>query len=92
MALNKMPIFCWYILAMALMIASLSAVEYSASILLSWNVRRLGILSKVRRGDPLLWQHLFWLFATPRCNINLPASSGYVSTLIPYSPSVAGRL
>ena len=66
MALNKMPIFCWYILAMALMIIFGFPPLILGSILLELE-RAAGwvFFDVVGGGDPLLWQHLFWLFGPP---------------------------
>jgi len=84
MALNKMPIFCWYILAMALMIIFGFPPLILGSILLELE-RAAGwvFFDVVGGGDPLLWQHLFWLFGHPEVYIIFLPAAGIVSTLIP---------
>lgn len=84
MTLNKMPIFCWYILAMALMIVFGFPPLILASILLELE-RAAGwvFFDALRGGDPLLWQHLFWLFGHPEVYIIFLPAAGIVSTLIP---------
>jgi cytochrome c oxidase subunit I+III len=84
MTLQKMPIFCWYILAMALMILFGFPPLILASIMLELE-RAAGFIffDSLRGGDPLLWQHLFWLFGHPEVYILFLPAAGIVSTIIP---------
>lgn len=84
MSLHKMPIFAWYILAMALMIVLGFPPLILASILLELE-RAAGMpfFEVAGGGDPLLWQHLFWLFGHPEVYIIFLPGAGIVSTLIP---------
>jgi cytochrome c oxidase subunit I+III len=83
MSLDKMPIFCWYILGMALMIVFGFPPLILASIMLELE-RAAGMVffSTAGGGDPLLWQHLFWLFGHPEVYILFLPAAGIVSTLI----------
>jgi cytochrome c oxidase subunit I+III len=84
MTLDKMPIFCWYILAMALMIVFGFPPLILASILLELERAAGWVFFAVDGGgDPLLWQHLFWLFGHPEVYILFLPAAGIVSTLIP---------
>ncbi|MCO5787172.1 cytochrome c oxidase subunit I [Pseudomonas sp. G11-1] len=84
MSLRRMPIFCWYILAMALMIVFGFPPLILGSILLELE-RAAGLVffEVAGGGDPLLWQHLFWLFGHPEVYIIFLPAAGIVSTLIP---------
>lgn len=84
MALHKMPIFSWYILAMALMIVVGFPPLILGSILLELE-RAVGMpfFEVAGGGDPILWQHLFWLFGHPEVYIIFLPAAGIVSTLIP---------
>jgi len=84
MSLDKMPIFAWYILGMALMIVFGFPPLILASILLELE-RAAGMpfFDATRGGDPVLWQHLFWLFGHPEVYIIFLPAAGIVSTLIP---------
>lgn len=84
MALHKMPLFAWYILAMALMIVVGFPPLILGSVLLELE-RAVGMpfFQIAGGGDPLLWQHLFWLFGHPEVYIIFLPAAGIVSTLIP---------
>ncbi|MGR4069427.1 cytochrome c oxidase subunit I [Billgrantia sp. C5P2] len=84
MALHKMPLFAWYILAMALMIVVGFPPLILGSILLELE-RATGMpfFDVTGGGDPVLWAHLFWLFGHPEVYIIFLPGAGIVSTLIP---------
>ncbi|MCG6659285.1 cytochrome c oxidase subunit I [Halomonas campisalis] len=84
MSLTRMPLFVWYILVMAFMIVMGFPPLILASILLELE-RAVGMPFFVVEagGDPVLWQHLFWLFGHPDVYIIFLPAAGIVSTLIP---------
>lgn len=84
MALLHMPLYCWYILVMALMIVFGFPPLILGSILLELE-RTAGMpfFDVARGGDPVLWQHLFWLFGHPEVYIIFLPAAGIVSTLLP---------
>ncbi len=84
MGLNRMPIFAWYILVTAGMILVGFPPLILGSILLE--IERAfawPFFDVARGGDPLLWQHLFWLFGHPEVYIIFLPAAGMVSTMIP---------
>ncbi len=84
MALHRMPIFAWYILVTGMMIIVGFPPLVLASVLLEIE-RAFGwpFFTPTQGGDPLLWQHLFWLFGHPEVYIIFLPAAGIVSTLIP---------
>lgn len=84
MALHLMPLYCWYILVMALMIVFGFPPLILGSLLLELE-RAAGFpfFDVAKGGDPILWQHLFWLFGHPDVYIIFLPAAGIVSTLIP---------
>jgi len=85
MAIQRMPLFAWYVLVTAFMIAFGFPPLIMASVLLEIE-RALGFVffSQVALGgSSLLWQHLFWLFGHPEVYIIFLPAAGVVSTLIP---------
>ena len=84
MALNRMPIYGWYILVMAMMIVVGFPPLILGSILLELErAADLPFFDVTRGGDPILWQHLFWLFGHPEVYIIFLPAAGIVSTLLP---------
>jgi cytochrome c oxidase subunit I+III len=84
MALQHMPLFCWYILVTSFMIIFGFPPLILASILLE--VERsagLPFFDAGSGGDPILWQHLFWLFGHPEVYIIFLPAAGIVSTILP---------
>ena len=84
MSIQQMPLFAWYVLAMAFMIAFAFPPLILASVLLEIE-RAFGFAfyDPANGGDPLLWQHLFWLFGHPDVYILFLPAAGIVSTLLP---------
>jgi len=84
MSLTKMPIFGWYILLTAFMIAIGFPPLIIGSILLEVNrLAGLPFFDPALGGDPLLWQHLFWLFGHPEVYIIFLPAAGMVATMLP---------
>jgi cytochrome c oxidase subunit I+III len=84
MSLDRMPIFAWYMLVTALMMVVAFPPLILASILLETE-RAFGLpfFDPTRGGDPLLWQHLFWLFGHPDVYIIFLPMAGVLSTILP---------
>lgn len=84
MSLDRMPIFAWYMLVTAGMMVLGFPPLILGSILLELE-RAMGMpfFDPERGGDPLLWQHLFWLFGHPEVYIIFLPAAGVLSTIIP---------
>ncbi|MCD9098334.1 cytochrome c oxidase subunit I [Luteimonas fraxinea] len=84
MDLTRMPLFAWAVLVTAFMIAFGFPPLILASLLLE--IQRafdFAFFEVARGGDPLLWQHLFWLFGHPEVYIIFLPAAGVVSTIVP---------
>jgi cytochrome c oxidase subunit I+III len=84
MRLDRMPLFAWYVLVTAFMIVYAFPPLILAGILLELE-RAFGLpfYTPALGGDPLLWQHLFWLFGHPEVYIILLPAAAIVSTVVP---------
>lgn len=89
MRVNIMPLFAWYLLVVAGMIVFAFPPLIAGDIL--FEMQRMfdwPFFDPARGGDPLLWQHLFWIFGHPEVYIIfLPA----IALLAMIIPTFAGR-
>ncbi|MEZ0170357.1 cytochrome c oxidase subunit I [Microvirga sp. TS319] len=84
MSLDKMPLIAWYLLVTGMMMLVGFPPLILGSILLE--VERAfdwPFFDPARGGDPLLWQHLFWLFGHPEVYIIFLPAAGAISTILP---------
>jgi cytochrome c oxidase subunit 1 len=84
MTLMRMPIFVWMTLVSSFLILFAMPVITVALVLLLFD-RLFGanFFNAAAGGDPLLWQHLFWLFGHPEVYILILPSMGIVSEVLP---------
>ncbi|MEO6122558.1 MAG: cytochrome c oxidase subunit I [Ilumatobacteraceae bacterium] len=83
MTLMKMPIFAWMMLVTQFLLLFAIPVITVALVLLTLQRRFGGKFFDVSSGaDPLLWQHLFWLFGHPEVYIIVIPAFGIVSEVI----------
>lgn len=84
MAIHRMPILLWALLVMAVMVLFGFTPVLVASLLLELD-RKAGtaFFKPALGGDPVLWQHMFWIFGHPEVYIQFIPAAGIVSTIIP---------
>lgn len=84
MTLNRIPIFVWGELAMAFQIVFALPILTLACVFLVLE-RKFGFhfFGSAAGGDPLLWQHLFWVFGHPEVYIIVLPAFGIASAIIP---------
>jgi cytochrome c oxidase subunit I len=84
MSLMKMPIFTWMILVVQFLLLFAIPVITVALFLLMFQREFDATFFSVEAGaDPLLWQHLFWIFGHPEVYILVLPSFGIVSEVLP---------
>jgi cytochrome c oxidase subunit 1/cytochrome c oxidase subunit I+III len=84
MSLNRIPLFCWAVLGTSFAILFAIPALTAASALLELD-RLFGFhfFDLSAGGDPVLWQHLFWIFGHPDVYIIFLPAVGIVSTVVP---------
>src|SRR5262245_26943748 len=84
MTLMRMPVFVWMSLVVQFLVVLAFPAITVALILLMFD-RFFGTLfyAPAAGADPLLWQHLFWIFGHPEVYILILPAMGIVSEVLP---------
>ncbi len=94
MTLMRMPVFTWMMTVVAFLTVFAMPIITAAMIMVFFD-RNYDTLFFVasKGGDPLLYQHLFWLFGHPEVYILILPGMGIVSEVLPdVQPQAAVRL
>ena len=84
MTLMRMPVFIWMVLVTSFLLLFAMPVIAVALFQLMFDRVFLGnFFNPSAGGDPLLWQHLFWLFGHPEVYIMILPAMGIVSDVLP---------
>ncbi len=84
MSLMKLPVFVWMTLVTQFLLLFAVPILTVAQILLLMDRRFDANFFNVTQGaDPLLWQHLFWVFGHPEVYLMILPAFGIVSEVIP---------
>ncbi|ODN71413.1 cytochrome c oxidase subunit 1 [Methylobrevis pamukkalensis] len=84
MRINLMPLYCWYMLIVAGMILFAFPPLIAGDIL--FEMERLldwPFFDPARGGDPILWQHLFWIFGHPEVYIVFLPAIALLAMIVP---------
>ncbi|HEX9775273.1 MAG TPA: cytochrome c oxidase subunit I [Actinomycetota bacterium] len=82
MSFFRMPVFIWMAFVVQLLLVFALPVITVGLFLLLFD-RILGTSFYHAGGDPVLWQHLFWLFGHPEVYILILPAMGIVSEVLP---------
>ena len=84
MRINLVPLYTWYVLVAATMILFAFPPLIAGSLLLELErAFQWPFFDPTRGGDPLLWQHLFWLFGHPEVYIIFLPSVALIAMIVP---------
>jgi cytochrome c oxidase subunit I len=84
MSLMRMPVFAWMTFVASFLMLFAMPIITVALVLLNFD-RTFGanFFNPGAGGDPVLWQHLFWLFGHPEVYILILPAMGIVSEVLP---------
>ena len=84
MSCFRMPVFVWMIFVVAwLLILSLPVLTIGLTQIYFDRNFGTNFFNPMGGGDPLLWQHLFWIFGHPEVYVLILPSMGIVSEVLP---------
>ncbi len=84
MSLMRMPIFVWMSLVVQfLLLFALPIITVALFLLMFDRLFATNFFNINAGADPLLWQHLFWLFGHPEVYILILPAMGIVSEILP---------
>jgi cytochrome c oxidase subunit I len=84
MTMNRIPLFVWAILITSiLLVFALPSITIGLVLLLFDRYLGTSFYLASARGDPLLWQHLFWFFGHPEVYIMILPAFGIISEVLP---------
>jgi cytochrome c oxidase subunit I+III len=83
MSLNRLPLFCWAMLVTSVMIVFAFTPLIVGTAMLELDRKELTRFFDARHGgDPLLWQHIFWVFGHPDVYIMFVPLVGVLSHVV----------
>jgi cytochrome c oxidase subunit 1 len=84
MGFFDMPLFCWALYATSwIQVLATPVIGITLILLLMEKYLGIGIFDPVKGGDPILFQHMFWIYSHPAVYIMIVPAMGVVSEIIP---------
>jgi cytochrome c oxidase subunit I len=84
MTLMRMPIFVWMSLVVQfLLLFAIPVISVALFLLMFDRLYDANFFNPEAGADPLLWQHLFWIFGHPEVYILILPAFGIISEVIP---------
>jgi cytochrome c oxidase subunit 1 len=84
MSFFKMPLFCWSLYATGwIQILATPILGITVALVAIERIIGIGVFDPVKGGDPVLYQHLFWIYSHPAVYIMVLPAMGVLSDIIP---------
>ncbi len=84
MTLMRMPMFAWStFFTQVLILLSFPVITVALILLMVDRIYGTGFFVPAAGGDPMLWQHLFWIFGHPEVYILVLPAFGIISEILP---------
>ncbi|NOX87228.1 MAG: cytochrome c oxidase subunit I [Chlorobi bacterium] len=84
MGFNQMPLFAWSLYATSwIQLLATPVIGITLLMIVAERVFGIGLFDPAIGGDPILYQHLFWIYSHPAVYIMALPAMGIVSEIIP---------
>jgi cytochrome c oxidase subunit 1 len=84
MSFFKMPLFCWSLYATGwIQILATPILGITVALVIVERLLGIGVFDPVKGGDPVLYQHLFWIYSHPAVYIMVLPAMGLLTEIIP---------
>lgn len=80
----RLPLFVWAVYATAwIQIVATPILGVNLLLVIAERVFGIGVFDPAKGGDPILYQHLFWIYSHPAVYIMILPGMGIISEIIP---------
>jgi len=84
MSWGKLPLFVWSLYATAwIQLLATPVLGVTVALVFIERLLGIGLFDPAKGGDPLLYQHLFWIYSHPAVYIMIVPAMGVISEVIP---------
>ncbi len=84
MTWSKMPLFCWSLYATGwIQVLATPVLAITLLLIMADRVLQVGIFDPSKGGDPILYQHLFWIYSHPAVYVMILPAMGVISDVLP---------
>ena len=84
MTWGRVPLFCWSLYATGwIQVLATPILAITLLLILSDRLLGIGIFDPAKGGDPILYQHLFWIYSHPAVYVMILPAMGVISEVLP---------
>ena len=84
MTWHRMPLFVWSLYATSwIQVLATPIVGITLLLVIAERLFGIGVFDPAKGGDPLLYQHLFWIYSHPAVYIMIVPAMGAITEIIP---------
>ena len=81
---HRMPLFVWSLYATAwIQVLATPILGITLLLVIAERLFGIGVFDPAKGGDPILYQHLFWIYSHPAVYIMIVPAMGAISEIIP---------
>lgn len=81
---GRIPLFCWSLYATGwIQVLATPILAITLLLILSDRMLGIGIFDPSKGGDPILYQHLFWIYSHPAVYVMILPAMGVISEVLP---------